>query len=177
MLHFTQKYPTFRLFCFPWKEEMGMDEERLIEEVEQRRKKRTRLLVKKHTSFHCSFCGNYTTDSNEYYSNLTNILLTRFINLFKPSNDQNYSEGVMDCIHAVWGGHNSVMRRALEVAGYLDAFEQKHGKIDEDLEHKHKCEHCDQWKWEWQLTIDESKVAMLICEGCLSKKKDKKGNK
>ena len=151
-----------------------MDEERLIEEAEQPRKKRARLLAKKHTGFQCSFCGNYTADSNEYYSSLANILLKRLINLLKSSNDQNYSGGVMDCLHAVFGCHNPMMRSALKLEGYLDAFERQHGKSEEGLEHKLKCDHCDQWKWECLITIDESKVAMLICEECLSKKQDTK---
>ena len=147
-----------------------------IEEQSQEEERTSKPRSRKSTAktpygLQCSFCGNYTTDSNEYYSSLTKILLTRFINLLNSNSKHSYFEGVMDCIHAVWGGHNSVMTRALEVAGYLDTFEQRHGKSEEGLEHKFKCEHCDKWKYEWQITIDNSKVARQICENCLSNHK------
>ncbi len=149
-----------------------MNEEILIEEAEQSKKKRIRLVAKKHTGFQCSFCGNYTTDINEYYSSLTEVLLTRFIKLLKSNSGQSYFEGVMDCIHAVFGNHNPVMRKALKFGGYLDPFKQRHGKINEDSEHKLQCDNCNQWKWEHLITIDDSKVAKFICEDCLSNKKN-----
>ncbi len=152
-----------------------MDEERVIEEAEQLKKKRTRLLAEKRTGFQCSFCGNYTTGINDYYSSLANILLTRFINLLKSDNGEGYFEGVIDCIHAVSGRNNAVMREELKLEGYLDAFEQRHGKMDEGSEHKLKCAYCNQWKWEYLITIDGSKVARLICEDCLSKNKRTRG--
>ncbi len=150
-----------------------MDEERVIEEAGQPKKKRIRLAAKKHTGFRCSFCGNYTTDINEYYSSLTEVLLTRFIKLLKSNNGQSYFEGVIDCIHAVFGRDNPSMRRALKLEGYLDAFEQRHGKMEEDMRYKLKCGHCNEWKWEQHITIDDSKIARLICEDCLSKKQEK----
>ncbi len=149
-----------------------MDEERLTEEAEQLKKRRCRLVAKKHTGFQCSFCGNYTTDINEHYSSLTDILLTRFIKLLKSNGGQSYFEGVIDCIHAVFGRDNPSMRRVLKLEGYLDAFEQRHGKMEEDIEYKLKCGHCNEWKWEQQITIDDSKVANLICEDCFSKRKN-----
>jgi len=149
-----------------------MDEERAIEEAKQPKKKRTRQVAKKHTGFQCSFCGNYTSGINEYYSSLTAILLTRFINLLQSNNGQSYFEGVIDCIHAVFGNHNPMMRRALKLEGYLDAFKQRHGKMDKDIEYKLKCAQCKEWKWDHLITIDDSKVARLICEDCLSKKQE-----
>jgi len=150
-----------------------MDEERVIEEAEQPKKKRTRLVAKKHTGFQCSFCGNYTTDINEYYSSLTEVLLTRFIKLLKSNSGQSYFEGVIDCIHAVFGRDNPSMRTTLKLDGYLDALEQRHGNMEEDMGYKLKCGHCNEWKWEQQITIDDSKLARLICEDCLSKKQEK----
>ena len=150
-----------------------MDEERVIEEAERPKKSRTRFVAKKRTGFQCSFCGNYTSGINEYYSSLTNILLTRFLDLLKSNNGQNYYEGVIDCTHAVFGNHNPIMRKALKLEGYLDAFEQRHGKMDEGSEHKLKCDYCNQWKWEHLITIDDSKVARFICEDCFSKKQEK----
>ncbi len=150
-----------------------MDEERVIEEAEQPKKKRTRLAAKKHTGFQCSFCGNYTTGINEYYSSLTVVLLTRFMKLLKSNSGQSYFEGVIDCIHAVFGRDNPSMRTKLKLEGYLDAFEQRHGKMEEDMGYKLKCGHCNEWKWEELITIDDSKVARLICEDCLSKKQEK----
>ncbi len=149
-----------------------MDEERLIEEAERPKKKRTRLVAKKHTGLQCSFCGNYTTDINEYYSSLTDILLTRFINLLDSNNGQNYSDAVIDCIHAVFGRDNPSVRRALKLDGCLEAFKQRHGKMDEGSEHKLKCDYCNEWKWEELITIDDSKVTKFICEDCLSNKKN-----
>lgn len=149
-----------------------MDEERVIEEAEQPKKKRTRLAAKKHTGFQCSFCGNYTTDINEYCSSLTEVLLIRFIKLLKSYSGQNYSDAVIDCIHTVFGNHNPVMRKALKLGGYLDPFEQRHGKMDEGSEHKLKCDYCNEWKWEELITIDDSKLAKFICEDCLSNKKN-----
>ncbi len=151
-----------------------MDEERVIEDTVQPKKKRTRLMAKKHTGFRCSFCGNYTTDINEYYSSLTKILLTRFIKLHKSNNGQNCSDAVIDCIHAVFGNHNPVMRKALKLDDCLEAFEQRNGKVDETSEHKLKCDNCNQWKWEELITIDDSKVAKFICEDCLSNKKNER---
>ncbi len=149
-----------------------MDEERLIEEAEQPKKKRARLVAKKHTGFRCSFCGNYTTGINEYFSSLTDILLTRFIKLLKSSNGKSYFDGVIDCIDAVFGRDNPSVRTTLKLEGYLDAFEQRHGKIEEDMGNKLKCGHCNEWKREQQITIDDSKVARLICEDCLSNHKN-----
>jgi len=150
-----------------------MDEERVIEEAEQPKKKRTRLAAKKHTGFQCSFCGNYTTDINEHYSSLSKVMLTRFIKLINRNNGQSYFEGVMDCIHAVFGRDNPSMRTTLKLEGYLDAFEQRHGKMEEDMGYKLKCGQCNDWKWEQQITIDDSKVARLICEDCLSKNQER----
>jgi len=149
-----------------------MDEERVIEEAEQPKKKRARLVAKKHTGFQCSFCRNYTTDINEYYSSLTEVLLSRFIKLLKSNSGESYFEGVIDCVHAVFGRDNPSMRTTLKLEGYLDAFEQRHGKMEEDIECKLKCGHCNEWKWEQQITIDDSRAARLICEDCFSKRKN-----
>ncbi len=154
-----------------------MNEEILIEDTVQPKKKRTRLVAEKRTGFQCSFCGNYTTGINEYYSSLTTILLTRFINLLNSNNGQNYFDGMLDCIHAVFGRVNPAMRRALKLAEYLDAFEQRHGKADEEIKYKLQCQYCKEWKDEWEITLDDSLVKRLICEDCLSKQQENKSSR
>lgn len=84
--------------------------------------------------------------------------------------DQGYLNGILDAINAVFGYSNPAMKGALEASGYLEAFEQRHGKIREDSERMLKCDYCNQWKWEHLITVDDSKVARQICEDCLSKK-------
>lgn len=145
-----------------------MDEEILIENTVQPKKKRTRLMTKERTGFQCWFCGKHTTGINEYYSSLTVVLLTRFINLLKSNNGQDYFEGVMDCIHAVFGRDNPTMRKALMLTGYLETFGQRYGKMDENIEYRLKCDYCKEWKQEHLITIDDSLIARLICEDCLS---------
>ena len=143
-----------------------------LEDLKQK-KQRIRSSVKKHSGFQCPFCGNYTRDAKEYYSSLATILALRFISLLNSHNEQGYFDGVMDCIHAVFGGYDSGVRKALEATGYLDTFVQRHGKMDEGSEHKLKCDYCNEWKREELITIDDSKVAKFICEDCLSKKQEK----
>lgn len=44
----------------------------------------------------------------------------------------------------------------------------KCSKAEKDMQDKLQCHYCQGWKWEWLITIDDSKVARLICEDCLS---------
>ena len=126
----------------------------------------------KKSRFQCPFCGNDASNPKYFYSSLIQILAMRFTALLGSNNekDQDYLNGILDSINAVFGCSNPAMKGALEASGYLEAFEQRHGKKDEGSEHKLKCDYCSQWKWDYLITIDDSKVARFICEECLSKK-------
>lgn len=90
------------------------------------KKLRRRSAAKEPTGFQCPFCGNYTSDANEYYSSLTQIISMRLTGLLQSNNGQDYSDGVMDCIYKVFGTRNMAVRRALAAAGYLEKFEQRY---------------------------------------------------
>lgn len=97
------------------------------EEMLQPKKRRRSRPAKKPSGFQCSFCGCYTSKSDEYYSSLTTILINRFIELLNSNNGQTYFDGVMDSIHAVFGTKNPVIRSHLELVGYLEKYEQRFG--------------------------------------------------
>jgi len=130
--------------------------------------------VPKKSRFQCPFCGNDASNPKYFYSSLIQILAMRFTTLLGSNyeKDHGYLNGVLDSINAVFGYSNPAMKGALEASGYLEAFEQRHGKKDANSEHKLKCDYCNQWKWEELITIDDSKVAKFICEDCLSDKKN-----
>lgn len=94
--------------------------------IEDEREIKSIKPVSKKGGFQWAFCGNYTDGVDEYYSSLTKIIAMRFIELLNSSNEQNYFNGVMDCIHAVFRGKNPVMREALRLAGYLEIFEKRY---------------------------------------------------
>ena len=145
--------------------------------AEDKREIRSVKAVSKKGEFQCAFCGNYTSDVERYHSNLAKIIAMRFINFLKSNKGQDYYDAVMDCIHAVFGGNNPIMKEELVSAGYLDAFEQRHGKGRQDQEYKLRCDNCDQWKWDRLITIDDSTVAKFICEDCISESKRKNSRK
>ena len=133
--------------------------------------------ISKKGGFQCPFCGNYASGAEGYYSSLATILAKRFTNLLKSNNGQSYFDGVIDCILAVFGGDNRVMRRALALERLLEKFEQRYGSSEEETGHKLKCYLCGQWKEDWEVTIDESKVTGFICEECLSSRKNRKNKR
>jgi hypothetical protein len=132
--------------------------------------RRSRPAAKKHSGFQCPFCGNWTSNVDEYYSSLTTILSMRFINLLQSANDECCFNQVLDCIYAVFGFENSVIRNNLEIAGYLPKFEERFGKAVKDAEYKLRCHVCGELRDEWDVTIDTfTPNAEYICEHCLSK--------
>lgn len=74
----------------------------------------------------CFFCGNQIRDLEEYYSNLTRILIMRFIERLESDNGDSYFNAVLDCIHDVFGNDNRFIRQKLAAAGYLDKFERRY---------------------------------------------------
>lgn len=120
----------------------------------------------------CDFCKNKLKKNWEpKNSSLTTILIMRFMDLLKSNKGPNFFDAVMDCIYSIFKGNNQSVREALELAGYLEAFEQRHGAGEQDQEYKLQCAYCDEWKWDHLITIDNSTVARFICEDCLSMKK------
>lgn len=132
--------------------------------------------------FQCPFCGNYTTNADEYYSGLTTIIINRFIGLLNSNNEQSYSDGVMDCIYKAFGLKNLTVRNALKEAGYIEKFDQRFNIEEQDLDsqgyRKLRCYKCGQLKDDWDITVDTSTKTFVeyICEDCLSEK-NKGGNK
>ena len=63
-----------------------------------------------------------------YYSSLITILSLRFVGLLKSANNNGYIDGILDCIHAVFGPENPVIKNALLKAGFLNLFEDRHKK-------------------------------------------------
>jgi len=131
--------------------------------------------ISKKGGFQCSFCGNWTSGIEKYYSSLTRILTMRFINLLKSNDEQSYFNGVMDCIHAVFGGKNQVMREELRSAGYLDTFEKRYEEEEQDSGSQGlgelRCYKCGKLKKDWESTVDTTtKFCKFICEDCLAKK-------
>lgn len=120
----------------------------------------------------CDFCKNKLKKNWEpKKSSLTTILIMRFMDLLKSNKGQSFFDAVMDCTYSIFKGNNQSIREALELAGYLEAFEQRHGRERQDLEYKLKCDYCDEWKWDHLITIDNSTVARFICEDCLANSK------
>jgi hypothetical protein len=76
----------------------------------------------------CPFCGGFVDKISAYYSSLVSILSSRFVGLLKSANDNGYINGILDCIHAVFGPENPVIKNALLKAGFLGLFEDRHKK-------------------------------------------------
>lgn len=76
----------------------------------------------------CPFCGGLVDRISEFYSSLVVVLSSRFIGLLKSGNEQTYADGVLDCISAVFGPINPVIKNALLKAGFLSLFEDRHKK-------------------------------------------------
>jgi len=76
----------------------------------------------------CPFCGGLVDYISEYYSSLVSIISSRFINLLKLAKGKTYVDGILDCIHAVFGPENPVIKNALLKAGSLNMFEDRHKK-------------------------------------------------
>jgi hypothetical protein len=104
------------------------------EDVPKKRQRRPAAI--KHSGFQCSFCGNWTSNINEYYSSLTKILSMRFLALLNSGNGRGHFEGVLDCIHAVFGPSNPVIREELRKSGYIDKFDQRFGIEAKDMRNK-----------------------------------------
>jgi hypothetical protein len=78
----------------------------------------------------CPFCGGLVDRISEFYSSLVVILSSRFIGLLKLGNGQTYADGVLDCISAVFGPTNPVIKNALLKAGFISLFENRHKAVE-----------------------------------------------
>jgi hypothetical protein len=87
----------------------------------------SKKLYKKSSSFLCPFCGNKAGNPETYYSHLTKIVITRFVGLINSSKDEDYLNGVLDCIYKVFGGGNLQVRETLKDAGYLEMYDLRVG--------------------------------------------------
>jgi hypothetical protein len=63
----------------------------------------------KNEGFQCLFCGSKVSNPEAFYSQLTNILINRFINLLNSENGESHYQGVLDCIYAVFGDDNPLI--------------------------------------------------------------------
>ena len=135
-------------------------------------KRRRRKATLDPKGFRCAVCGSLITRPETYYPPLTYYLISRFINLLNADKGQDYSDAVLDCLHATFGHKNPLMRDELWKAGHLDQFERRFGKPG-DTEYKKKCFTCGELKDAWEVTLDwDEKLCPEICEDCL-KEKDK----
>jgi len=123
-------------------------------------------------------CGTHKKNAPEFYSSLAKVLSLRFVGLLSNSqnstqNDTGYFEAVMDCIHAVFGENNPVIKKALQAEGYLEKYEKRFG-INYD-EGKIRCAVCKESREPYEMTISDNLIAQGICESCYSKnpKKEK----
>jgi hypothetical protein len=60
--------------------------------------------------------------TEEFYSTLTKIIVSRFVDRLVSGNGDGYSEAVLDCLKDVFGIDNSFVRKELATAGYLEVF-------------------------------------------------------
>jgi len=88
--------------------------------------KRIRTTAKRHMGFPCPFCGNYTTDANGYYASLPRILIIRFVDLLKASDTEDYFNGVLDCVHAIFPFGNPAVKDTLRREGFLERYDKRH---------------------------------------------------
>ncbi|MFC2164053.1 hypothetical protein ACFLT2_03540 [Acidobacteriota bacterium] len=127
-----------------------------------------------HSGFQCVFCGNYAANPNEYYSRLSSIILSRFIELLKSSKEKNHAEIALDFIHAVFGADNQAVRIELEGAGYLEQFEKRFRQRGSGYQGngKYKCYKCGDVYEDLEITIDiiSPYRTEFICEDCVSNK-------
>ena len=78
----------------------------------------------------CPFCGGLVDRISEFYSSLVVVLSSRFIGLLKSGNEKTYADGVLDCINAVFGPANPVIKNALLKAGFASLFENRHKAVE-----------------------------------------------
>lgn len=80
----------------------------------------------------CEYCGNkINKNTSPPPTSFTTILIMRFVGLLKSGSvaDGSPTDGVLDCIKAVFGIENNMVYVALDKSGCLDLFEQRHSKI------------------------------------------------
>ena len=78
----------------------------------------------------CPFCGGHVDQISPYYSSLVIILSSRFVSLLKSTNGRTYTDGVLDCILAVFGPANPAMKNALGKAGLISLFKDRHKAVE-----------------------------------------------
>jgi len=143
--------------------------------IEDEREIKSIKSTSKKGSFQCPLCGNWINDADKSYSSLVRILSMRFINLLRPKDEQSYHNGVMDCIHAVFGGRNLMVRQTLKEVGYLEKFEKRYKEEEQESGSQGygeiRCYKCGKLKKDWETTVDTTtKFCKPICEDCLAKK-------
>ena len=122
------------------------------------------------SGFLCPFCGGKAGDPGAYHSQLTSILIIRFLDLLNSKDEPGYFDGVLDCIHAVFGPGNLMVRQELQKAGHIEEYEDRFGKGQEGSAHKLRCSKCRELKDDWKITVDtDTQFCEYICEDCLSK--------
>ena len=78
------------------------------------------------TKANCDYCGiEINRNQRPFFSSFTRVLIMRFSELLRSKNGAGYFNGILDCIHAVFGTENPVMIKALENEDLLDPFLKK----------------------------------------------------
>lgn len=72
----------------------------------------------------CSLCGNDEGYDEDYYSQLEWVLKDRFFACLMSNMGSCYKDGILDCIHAVFGPKNPEIREMLKECGFLSRFDQ-----------------------------------------------------
>jgi len=86
----------------------------------------------KKDGFRCRFCGGRVSNSVAYYSQLTDIIIHRFIDLLDLNNKESHYQGVLDSIYAVFYSENPYVLRELAKSGHLENFVKRHTQSRDD---------------------------------------------
>lgn len=77
----------------------------------------------KETKANCDYCGiEINRNQRPFVSSFARILIMRFSELLRLKDGADYFNGILDCIHAVFGIKNTIMIKALDNEDFLDPF-------------------------------------------------------
>jgi hypothetical protein len=136
---------------------------------EEKKGGETKILKTTKGTFQCPFCGSWKSGIDEYCSSLTTIISMRFVDLLPPTEKECCFNQILDCIYAVFGVNNPIVKQKLQMAGYLRKFDERFCKDVQDAKYKLRCHVCGKLKDVWDVTVDTSKKPNCgyICEDCL----------
>ena len=77
----------------------------------------------KETNANCDYCGiEINRNQRPFLSSFTRVLIMRFSELLRSKNGADYFNGILDCIHAVFGTKNTIMIKTLDSEDLLGPF-------------------------------------------------------